>query len=323
MTPSTRDGAGPAPFGAAAVVGARGFIGSVLLARLRAQHVSVSAFTRDVPFVYPFGHLDDDPGVPRTVFWLAGSTNPALAEQRPDLVDGDEAALAAMLDAVSSAARPPRVVLVSSGGTVYDPAYPPPYDEASPLGPTTAYGRAKVRLEAALDRSGLPAGCWTIVRVSNAYGPGQRVGEGQGVIAHWLHAAAHGDPLVLFGDPATVRDFVYVDDVADALVRLHRVPEAPPVVNVGSGEPTTLAELLTIVCNVAGRRAADVVTDPARTFDQSRTWLDVGRARRELGWRPATSLAAGIAATWADLVADLPAAATAPVDDADDDLRSA
>lgn len=284
------------------MVGASGFIGSAVVARLCAEGMSVSRFTRDVPFDSPSDWLDSDAPWPRTIFWLAGSTNPAVAEQRPDLIAADELALTEVLSTVAGAEIPPRVVLVSSGGTVYDPAEPPPYTEGSPLKPTTAYGRAKLALEQLVEGA-LPPQARTIVRVANAYGPGQQVGDGQGVIAHWLHAAAEGRPLVLIGDAGTARDFVYVDDVADALVRIHRSGDPPPVVNVGSGQPTSLGELRAVVARVVGRPAGDVVSTPARLFDQSRTWLDVSLAEATLGWRPATQLPAGVEATWHALTA--------------------
>jgi UDP-glucose 4-epimerase len=314
VTHQTPDSDPSCASGVAAVVGARGFIGSALLAHLRAAGLSVSSFTRDVPFVYPSEWTNLDATSHRTVFWLAGSTNPAVAEQRPDLVAADDAALTSLLEATHGAERMPRVVVVSSGGTVYDPTHIPPYAEDSPLGPVTAYGRAKLRLEHTLERSGLPDDCRVIVRVSNAYGPGQRVGAGQGVIAHWLDAAVHGRPLVLFGDPATARDYVYVGDVVDALVRIHRSAAPPAVVNVGSGEPTSLATLHDVISQVVGRRADHFVTESARAFDLSRTWLDIRRAEQTLGWRPATSLRAGITSTWRALTgsADVPADAVHP-----------
>ena len=214
-----------------------------------------------------------------------------------------------MLSAVGGAEKPPRVVLVSSGGTVYDPTEPPPYHEQSPVRPTTAYGKAKLALERTVERE-LPAEARTVVRVANAYGPGQQVGDGQGVIAHWLHAAAEGRPMVLIGDAATARDFVFVDDVADALVRVHLADRPPSVVNVGSGTPTSLGDLHDLVAAVVGRPAESVVATPARRFDQSRTWLDVRIAEEALGWRPATPLAAGVEATWRAL--RIPSAAGVP-----------
>ncbi len=282
----------------AAVIGANGFIGSAVVARLHADGVPVWSFTRGVPFVSSSGRLDPAVEASRTVFWLAASVNPAVAEERPDLVEADQAAFETLLAGLEAIDDPARVVLLSSGGTVYDPDAEPPYREDGPLRPVTAYGRAKLRLERALAGARLPAGHGVVVRVANAYGPGQPVGRGQGVIAHWLRAAAAGDPLVLLGDPGTVRDYVYIGDIADALARIHQVASVPPVLNVGSGSPLSLGELASIIVDVVDDPAIEIHVRPARTFDLSRTWLDVRLAEAALGWRAQTSMADGVRASW-------------------------
>ena len=131
------------------------------------------------------------------------------------------------------------MVLVSSGGTVYDPAVPPPYPESAPTRPRTAYGRAKLALEGQRSpAAGLPD--WVTLWVANVYGPGQPAVSGQGVDGYWLRAAAEGEPLTVYGNPDSTRDYVYVGDVAEAMLATHRAAVPPPVVNVGSGEPTSL-----------------------------------------------------------------------------------
>jgi UDP-glucose 4-epimerase len=288
----------PRPDAPAAVIGAGGFLGSALVPVLQSAGVPVTAFTRKTPFLTDSGAPNAGLLAARTVFWLASSINPAIAEAEPGRVHEDRETFVALLRAVERLADPPRVVLVSSGGTVYDPAEPPPYREDSPTRPRGAYGRAKLDLEHRLLAAELHPGRAVVARVSNAYGPGQPAASGQGVIAYWLRAVAAGDPITIFGDPATTRDYVYVDDIAGALLAMHRHPGAlPPVVNVGSGRPTALAELAELVRAAAGR-AATVRLAPARGFDLPHSWLDVRLAADLLGWRPPTGLPAGIAAAW-------------------------
>jgi UDP-glucose 4-epimerase len=213
-------------------------------------------------------------------------------------VHEDRETFVALLRALERLADPPRVVLVSSGGTVYDPAVPPPYREDSPTRPRGEYGRAKLELERRLQVAALGPGRTAVARVANAYGPRQPAASGQGVIAYWLRALAADDPITIFGDPASTRDYVYVDDIAQALVALHTLAgPLPPVVNVGSGEPTSLADLADLVRKAAGS-AADIRQAPARGFDLPHSWLDVELAAQALGWRPQTSLPDGIAAAW-------------------------
>jgi UDP-glucose 4-epimerase len=239
----------------------------------------------------------------RTVFWLASSVNPVIAEERPDLVDLDIAVFERALEALESDANPPRTVLLSSGGTVYDPANPPPYNESSQVTARTAYARSKLALEQALCSSSLPPGRRLVVRVANAYGPGQLARRGQGVVAHWLEAAANHESLVLMGDAGTVRDYVYIGDLVDALVAIHREDrDLPPVLNVGSGRGTTLGELAQTVLDIVDDSSVGIDVRPARSFDLTRTWLDTTLATRTLGWRPRTSLRDGVLAAWRALV---------------------
>jgi UDP-glucose 4-epimerase len=119
-------------------------------------------------------------------------------------------------------------------------------------------------------------------------------------VAYWLEAAAKGEPLVLLGHQNTVRDFVYIGDIVSALVAAdQRRTELPPVINIGSGQPTTLAELARTVLAVVDDPELEFRAKPPRDFDLSRTWLDVSRAREALGWQPTSDLRTGVAAAWA------------------------
>jgi UDP-glucose 4-epimerase len=284
----------PETTNAAAVVGA-GFIGTHLVRALRAAGVPTAAFTRTHPFRVD-GRPHPDLCAARTVYYLATSVNIGLAERRPDLLDADRALFRAFQRTVAAAGHRPVVVLASSGGAVYDAALPPPYREDAPLRPVTAYGRAKAAMEGELLACGdtlRPV----IARLSNPYGPGQRLGTGQGVIAHWLDAALRGEPLRVFGNPLATRDYVYIDDAVDALVRVHH-RTAPAVLNIGSGRPTALTELLDIVCAVVADRAPVVELAAERYFDRRDTWLDVGAAARALGWSATVPLREGIGRSW-------------------------
>jgi len=269
------------------VVGATGFIGRRLLARLTQKGARPAGFTTATPFEDNAKALTEA----RTVYFVAGSVTPASADRHPDRVAAHLALFRDLLDRVDGA----RVVLASSGGAVYDPAVPPPYAERSPVAPASTYGRAKLRMEydlLARHDTCVP----TVLRLSNVYGPGQRLGTGQGVLAHWLDAAAHGRPVVLYGDPDTTRDYVHVDDVVDAMVAVHDAGPLPPVLNIGSGVPVSLATLLRLVEKAAG--TLDVRYERGRPFDRRHTWLDTRLARRVLNWAPRTGIEDGIASTW-------------------------
>jgi len=283
-------------------VGSAGFIGSALTARLRAAGLGVRTFTREASFCTGSGGLAPELENSETVFWLATSVNPAVAEERSDLVAYDHDQFTTLLQGLESVRPAPRVVLLSSGGTVYDPAEQPPYREDSPIRATTAYARAKVELERALLGSDLPNGRKVVVRAANAYGPGQPARRGQGVIAYWLNAVLRGDPLILLGDRETVRDYIYIDDLADALVKIHESPAAlPPILNLGSGRSTSLGELSEIVLAAVGDPKLRFEDRPARSFDRPSTWLDIHLAMTTLGWHPRTPMAKGVESAWLHL----------------------
>jgi nucleoside-diphosphate-sugar epimerase len=288
------------PNGSAAIIGAGGFIGARLAARLAEDAFTVSTFTRDTPFLGRRGEAEPELRRSEVVCYLATTINPAIAHNHPERARADLELFARLLDALSLLERPPLVMLPGSGGSVYHPEAPLPYSEHSPALPVTAYGKAKLRLERELlCRAGQVPGI--VLRLSNVYGPGQRTGSGQGVVAYWLEAAAAGLPLRLYGDPRAVRDYVFIEDVVDAIRRVAmrylsgRV--LPEVLNIGSGQPTSLEELLTVVRSTVD---GDITVDrqAGRPFDRHDVVLDVRRADSVLGWTCQVPLSAGIARTW-------------------------
>jgi len=282
------------------VIGARGFIGSHVCGALARRGHAVHAFHRSRPPVGPQG-VDERVLASDHVVWTASSINPMIAEHDPDRVALDIDAFTSFLGQLGQAPTRPRVVLLSSGGTVYDQTAEPPYTETSAVGPDTAYGRAKLMLEEELRR--VRPGSM-VLRVANAYGPGQPVAPGQGVISHWLHAAAAGQEVHVFGDPRAARDYVHVADVAEAVVRAVEVTDPDShVLNVGSGVPTSLSTLLDVIRDVVGPGVVAVRHHPERQFDARSNWLECSASMRTLGWVAATELDAGIRGAWDAIVA--------------------
>ncbi|WP_435736703.1 NAD-dependent epimerase/dehydratase family protein [Cellulosimicrobium sp. PMB13] len=279
----------------AVIVGARGFIGRALARKLVADGYEVSDVTRSFP-LEPGTSTWSAAAHDSTIYWCASTINPQIAERHPELVHSDRMAFRDLLTGLRAEGSTSRVVLLSSGGTVYGDAGAPPFTESVTVRPTTAYGRAKAVLEEDLHELAPPGS--VAVRVSNAYGPGQRTAPGQGVLGHWLRAVAAGRTVHVFGDLRSVRDYVFIDDLVDGLARLHAAPALPAVLNLGSGVPTTLAEVLAVVREVAGEQVPQVEIDPARSFDADRVWLDVSAAREAVGWIPSTPLATGTKAMW-------------------------
>lgn len=275
-----------------AVIGSNGFMGRALVAALGTAHMPVVEFPSAKPFLRSDGSPTDELIGASVVVYLASRINPAIAERDPGAAAAHIATLRSLLHALVGSGK--RVIYPSSGGTVYDTEREPSYAEASPLKPLGRFGATKVEAEQLL--AAAPGIESVAMRISNAYGPGQRTGTGLGVIAHWLAAAADGEPLRMFGAPATTRDFIYIDDVCDAFLRVISSGAPPSIVNIGSGVPTTLAELAEMVHDTVG--GVEMVLEPDRGFDVIRSWLDIGLAKQALSWEPSTELREGIARTW-------------------------
>jgi UDP-glucuronate 4-epimerase len=141
-----------------------------------------------------------------------------------------------------------------------------------------------------------------MLRFFTVFGPAQRPDL---AISLFLSCIAAGEPIRLFGDGTTSRDYTFVDDiVAGILAACDRIDAfGYRVWNLGGDHPVTLAELVETIASVVGRGPV-IERQPRQPGDVERTWADLGRARDELGYRPVTTLRAGIERQHAWLAAD-------------------
>ena len=135
-------------------------------------------------------------------------------------------------------------------------------------------------------------------RFFNSYGPGEVPGRYRNVIPNFIHRAMSGLPLTITGTGDETRDFTYVGDIVDGLLRLGSYPAARGYdVNLGSGRETRIADLAKAV-NRLTRNEAGIHHLPRRDWDtKSRRWADISRARSLVGYDPATSLEEGLRST--------------------------
>ncbi len=129
---------------------------------------------------------------------------------------------------------------------------------------------------------------FSALALASVYGPRQR--PDAGVVAAFHHAFAGGTAPVIDGDGRQTRDFVYIDDVVDALVRAGERGSGL-VINVGTGEQTAVRDLWRLVSAGGGR---EPVTAPPRPDDLARFAVSPVRARIHLGWSPWTGLDEGL-----------------------------
>jgi UDP-glucose 4-epimerase len=201
----------------------------------------------------------------------------------------------AMLDA-SRLAGTPRFVFASSNAAAGD--HEPPADETDLPHPRSPYGASKLAGEAYCQAYAATYGMAACaLRFSNAYGP--RSLHKNSVVAAWLRAALAGEPVTVHGDGQQTRDFVFVADLAAAVVAAIDAPEdvvAGELFQVGTGRETTINGLATAIGQAVGRDL-EIRHAPARAGDVRRNVSRVDKAARLLGYRASIPIDAGLAET--------------------------
>jgi UDP-glucose 4-epimerase len=198
--------------------------------------------------------------------------------------------------AVKAGAR--RLVIASSGGTIYGEGAKLPAREIYKANPLSAHGASKRAEEVYMAALALRHGISTLaLRYGNVYGPRQDGTGDTGIVAITCYRMLDRAPLRIYGDGGQTRDFVYVSDVAAANVAavLGRVSGE---VNIGTGRETSINAIIKRLLEESGRHTKTEFL-PAREFEVRRVCLDPTRAHRFLSWKAKVSINAGLAATWA------------------------
>ncbi|HEX5014965.1 MAG TPA: NAD-dependent epimerase/dehydratase family protein [Candidatus Limnocylindrales bacterium] len=189
-----------------------------------------------------------------------------------------------------------RFVLASTNAVAGDA--PPPAVESLVPHPVSPYGASKVACEAYCQAyAGAYGMAATALRFANVYGPSAL--HKRSVVAMWLRAALEEERLVLNGDGSQTRDYIYVEDLADAVARVldaEASAVAGEVFQIGTGEETSLNDLADALATALDRDL-DVEPGPARAGDVARNVSDVEKAAEQLGFRATTPLVDGLART--------------------------
>lgn len=304
------------------IFGGGGFIGSAIADRLLRDGHTLRIFER--PRVAPFRTFNANEQVEwitgdllsihdvteaivgaDVVFHLVSTTLPKSSNDDPVYdVQSNLVATLQMLNAMVLQ-KIPRIVFISSGGTVYgSPSYLP-IDESHPTEPRVSYGITKLTIEKYLlmyeQLHGIKA---IILRVANPYGERQRIETAQGAIGVFIHHALKGLPIDIWGDGSVTRDYLFIGDVAEAFAKAATYSGTANVFNVSSGIGTSLNELISLleeVLDIAIRRNYL----PGRSFDVPVSVLCNSLALQEMGWKPQVPLKDGIIRTAAWLKDEL------------------
>jgi UDP-glucose 4-epimerase len=246
-------------------IGAGGLIGSAVV------RVADRSFTgRAIPWSDPdaardalveslqdFARECQETAAPWAVVWAAGaatvSASEADAEREAELFRtfaGDLSTSDLSSDGV--------VVLVSSAGGIHAGSPSPPFDESTPPAPISPYGQARLAQEQAAAKLLGPRWPVVLARVSNVYGPGQDLSKLQGLISRLAVCSLTREPLNLFVPLSTVRDYIYVDDVA-ALIHAWIAQEAGTSAGarvrvLASGQGTSIGQLVRTAQDVGHRK---------------------------------------------------------------------
>lgn len=311
----------PRPFRKVLITGAAGFIGSHLAERCLAggarvtgldlfddfydpalKRANLAAALRHPQFRLVEGDIRDRAAIRRligdggfdAIVHLAARAGVRPSLERPELYfDVNVQGTLSLLDAVRETDRAIRFVNASSS-SVYGGLTAVPFrEEDENSRPVSPYAASKKAGEVLCYTYHHLYGIDTVsLRFFTAYGPRQRP---EMAIAKFAALLREGRPVPMFGDGSTARDYTYIDDIVDGVVRATERCRGYAIYNLGESRTTTLRELIDLLGRALGV-AAVIEQRPLQPGDVTITCADLTRSRRELGYDPHTTVAEGLAA---------------------------
>lgn len=294
------------------VLGASGFIGGHLIASLAESGHQVVAYARhfdtnhsisaDSNIEYVTGDFCNEQSWDKLLsgvqvcYHLISTTVPKSSNDDPIAdVTGNIIGTLHFLEAAKK--KNVRIVFASSGGTVYGRINTDSIDEHHPTDPLCSYGITKLAIEKYLllyrELHGMRS---VVLRIANPYGEGQQPDAIQGAVAVFMGRVLRGHTIDIWGDGSVVRDYIYVQDVVQAMIAASEYGGRLNVFNVGSGVGVSLLELLAMIEQVTAKKA-DIIFHPSRSFDVPRNVLNITAAQKELEWTPQIPIIEGLKKT--------------------------
>lgn len=229
-----------------------------------------------------------------TVYHLISTTCPTNSNRNTAIeIEENMVSTIRFLDACVEAGVP-RIVFLSSGGTVYGKEHTGLCREEEEAFPITAYGVQKLGIEKILylyhHMYGLD---YRIVRLSNPYGPYQRPDGVQGAITTFTWRALHDKPIEVYGDGSVVRDYIYIEDAIDGILKIAEQQGNFRLYNLGSGKGHSLKEVLQVITGVVDKMP-QIIYKSCRSVDVPVNVLDISRFRKDFGCFEPVGLEEGI-----------------------------
>lgn len=303
------------------ITGAAGFIGSnvaeTLLKKHRSVHVigldnfddnypiafkkqNVLALKKYPNFTFYTADIRDEKAMqrifkkekPDAVLHLAAKADSRHAVEAPtDYVTTNVVGTLNLLECSKNAAVQ-RFVFASSSSVYGNNNRAPYLEKASTDYPISPYGASKkageVLAHTYQHNFGLPVTC---IRIFNAYGARMRP---KLVLYTWVEKILKGEELEISGKGVRARDYTYIGDLVDALIRaLKDTTIAFDIINVGSSKPVPLKELLRVIEKATGKKAS-VRERPSTRPSVEKTHASNKKAKELLGWEPTTSIEKGV-----------------------------
>ena len=190
-----------------------------------------------------------------------------------------------------------KVVFISSGGTVYGKEVDCPLKEKTATNPISSYGVQKVTIEKLLYLYRYMYGLdYRIIRLANPYGPYQRPNGVLGAVTTFTYKALRGDEITVYGDGSVVRDFIYIDDVIRAIMKIVEGENKHHTFNLGCGYGTSIKQVLETIEKALGIKL-NVSYLEGRKVDVPVNYLDISRYEKYYGALNPISLEDGIRKT--------------------------
>lgn len=234
---------------------------------------------------------------PRYVFHLAAqiSVSKSVREPLDDAMMNIIGTLKLLELATANGAE--KFIFSSTGGAIYgDDVSTVPTPETEPANPCSPYGIAKLSVDHYLRFYSVSRHLTCIsLRYGNVYGPRQDPDGEAGVVAIFAKGMIQNDTVRVFGDGENVRDYVYVEDVAEANVNCV-THEDSDIFNIGTGIGTTVNRLFETMANVSGYDRKPVYEEP-RPGDLRVSILNSEKAQEKLKWRPKVCIEDGLVKT--------------------------
>lgn len=190
-----------------------------------------------------------------------------------------------------------KVVFISSGGTVYGKEATCPLSEETPTNPISSYGIQKITIEKLLYLYNYMYGLdYRIIRLANPYGPYQRPNGVLGAVTTFTYKAIKREEIQVYGDGSVVRDYIYIDDAINAIIKVVNGENKHHTFNLGCGYGTSIKELLLTIEKALGIELK-IVYRAGRTVDVPVNYLDISRYEKYYGKLNPISLEEGIKRT--------------------------